>query len=461
MNLLLILIIIAAFEVRVVNLNYNSPFLDEATYIFQGLLILKGSINEVINNISWIGGFPLFYPFLSSLFYKLGGIVGSRFLNVLLGSTAVFLIYHFTYALSFFKTHKENSLAALASAVFLAFLPIPISLSRIATYDMLSYTLLLSGLTLFILGLRNRDSKFLIFASGITFLAFLAKYIATIALIPLAIVTIYLFITKTRKEDGAIVLQNFWIPLITLSLLALLKITPLWEYIIGQSQGENATFTDVFGNFWRYTWIPVLLGTYHIGIGRLRNIRNLFLYIIAFIPLLLHLFGRNSTSVGQHSFLSLIALSPLSGAVSVHILSRVKSLRLPIMVISIVAIIAYSMSMRNYLEHFWPNTTAALTYLAQNVTSGDRILAETDDVVTLTLSSKIPSSSINGPFYFAYGGSVGEKAYLAAISDGYFQYIELDGLIFSAQLLQAIEEGTTKTYNKVFDDGKVRIYSKK
>src|SRR3990172_11986994 len=101
-------ILLAAFLIRTVNLNYNSPFLDEAVYINLGKTFWKGRWGELFHDISWVGGFPFFYPPLSAMFHALGGIIATRFFNVLLGVGSVFLIYRFTREIFPIDSQKES-----------------------------------------------------------------------------------------------------------------------------------------------------------------------------------------------------------------------------------------------------------------------------------------------------------------------------------------------------------------
>ena len=92
-NNLLTLILLASFIVRVYNLNYNSPFLDEAQYLVLGKKVLQGHWQESAP-FSWVGGLPLLYPPLVAIF-GIFGILGARFLNVIFGTVSVYLLYEF------------------------------------------------------------------------------------------------------------------------------------------------------------------------------------------------------------------------------------------------------------------------------------------------------------------------------------------------------------------------------
>ena len=205
----LVLIILAAFLFRVINLNYNTPFLDEAIYIKLGEKVLEGHWQEE-SPFSWIGGMPLFYPSLSALFYNIGGLLGSRLLNVLLGTLSVYLLYGFTFKLHLSDISDNNEFIAGISAFLLAVMSIPVYLSRLAIYDMLSFTFFLAGLFFLLSGLADKKhglwqkENFYFLSALSLFLSFLAKY-TTLILFPLiAVWAIY----KSLKQDRSLALTH-------------------------------------------------------------------------------------------------------------------------------------------------------------------------------------------------------------------------------------------------------------
>src|SRR3990167_9805010 len=123
----LVLIILIAFFIRVYNLAYNSPFVDEAQYIVLGKKVLAGHWQEA-GPFSWVGGMPLFYPPLAAIF-GFFGIVGARFLSAVLGTLSVYLIYEFAKSIKLDETEKTNQTIGLISAALLVVLAIPIYLT--------------------------------------------------------------------------------------------------------------------------------------------------------------------------------------------------------------------------------------------------------------------------------------------------------------------------------------------
>src|SRR6266852_5974158 len=94
--IVLLLILSVAFAVRFYNLNYNSPFSDEATYIVIGRLGIFQGDWWTYNASAWLAGFPYIYPPMTAIASMTAGILGSRFLNVLLGVLTVEAVFLLT-----------------------------------------------------------------------------------------------------------------------------------------------------------------------------------------------------------------------------------------------------------------------------------------------------------------------------------------------------------------------------
>src|SRR4051812_19070423 len=115
-SLPLAVVFILALAIRVVNLNYNSPFNDEAIYIVLGKMGLFLRDWWTYNAQSWVAGLPYLYPSFSALAYVTGGIVGSRLLSVLFGLLTIGEVYQLTEAV-FHKDKHAKAAAIIASIV--------------------------------------------------------------------------------------------------------------------------------------------------------------------------------------------------------------------------------------------------------------------------------------------------------------------------------------------------------
>lgn len=446
----LLFIALAAFLVRFVNLDYNSIFLDETIYILLGKKLLGGSTQEVVESISWVGGFPFFYPAISAFLYTAGGILATRFLNVLLGTVTVLLFYYFTKQLIFFKRAQTS---ALFAAFFLATSAIPIFLSRLAIYDSLSFSCFMAGLVILQKAMTSDKRSWFFYAALLLFLAFLAKYTVAMFFPLLLIANIYLLKKHAFKF--------FLLPLILLTgVYSLINFATLKEFLISQALGEKGEVGEIFNEFWQYTNLAYLLSIPGLIflIKKGKGLLTTTLFLASLLPLGVHLLTRNILSVAQHSFFSLIFILPIAGATFASITQKYQKTGILITILVILFNLNSSLPQVWRLETSWPNTTKMIEVLKNKVSTKDRILAEADDVVTLALENQLSSENISGPFVFSYQDLEGLEAYLQALSDGYFKFVELDGTNFSQDTILEIEKKLSKKYFLIFDDGKIKLW---
>lgn len=119
-SFLFYLLIISAFLVRIINLNYNSPFNDEAIYIVIGRMGLFANDWWSYGAKLWMAGLPYIYPPMSALAYEVGGLLGSRLLNVIFGVMLIEEVVRFVRLLNLFD-EKTNKSAALIAGFLVAF----------------------------------------------------------------------------------------------------------------------------------------------------------------------------------------------------------------------------------------------------------------------------------------------------------------------------------------------------
>jgi len=457
-------ILLAAFLIRTVNLNYNSPFLDEAVYINLGKTFWKGRWGELFHDISWVGGFPFFYPPLSAMFHALGGIIATRFFNVLLGVGSVFLIYRFTREIFPIDSQKESRHAGLVASALFATSTIPIVFSRMATYDALLVVLFLTGVVALARAVFEGERNAYMAGAVFLFLAFLAKYIALIYIPLLLLITLYLAIKTASREAIGGILKSFWVPLVLLAIVYIATtFSELRQFLATKTSEEHESALTIIWSFLKYSPIVFLaaIPSFFSMITKRVGILVTILAFGAILPLLVHLITGESQSVHQHSVFALIFLLPIIGAASAIVIDKYKTAGIALAVFIIIVNFVISIGQVNALSTFWPNTEKAGIFLKSNAGPGDKILAESEDPITLALSGKLAADNIEGPFDFAYQNYEGGLAYALATRDGYFNFIELDGIYFTKDVVVSIEESLGKKYLLVFDDGSIKIWQRK
>ena len=75
---------------------------------------------------------------------------------------------------------------------------------------------------------------------------------------------------------------------------------------------------------------------------------------------------------------------------------------------------------------FWPNVEPIVAYLDGHLSAESTVLTD-DTVLRYCLHPALRQWKITDPYYFHYQNLTGEAAYSAAVRNGYFAYIALDG----------------------------------
>lgn len=455
--ILLLLICIFGFILRAYNLNYNSFFVDEAFYIVIGQQILEGQIERASGAVTWVGAFPLFYPLLSGFFYSLGGLYGTRLLNVELGTVCIVLIFTLTQGLGLFKTKRENNIAGLVAAGLLATTAVPIQLSRLAIYDMLSFTLFLAGLNLYLRAFKTNHKYWALSASVAFFLAFLAKYIVMFY-IPLFVFGSFFLPKKISK----VFLHYFSLPLfLSITLYILVYFSALLEFFSTQLGDPSTTHLDVIVNFLNYSFqiLAIALAGAYVFYKKNTKIIKLLIFL-ALIPVVVHVLTKNNASSQQHTFLLLIFVFPLAAAFFVHLLNKYGRIGYLAIAAFIVFNLYYSYPLVQDSGANWPDSSKAAQVIKSKVNENDLILAEGSDSIYLGIDRKISYDNVAGPFVFEYKGLEGIRAYEQAIEDKYFKIVELEDAYFSDEDIKIIEEKLSQDYKLIFNDHEISVYER-
>lgn len=459
----IVFLVAASFTLRVWNLNYNSIFLDEAIYVSIGKRIISGNFQEAIEAFSWVGGMPFLYPVVSAFFYTIGGLNFTRFLNVTFGVVSVLLFYHFAKNLSLLKSESKNKLAAQISALIFVTTGVPMILSRIANYDIPSFSFFLVGLVL-LQKAYAKNGKYGFWAAVAMLLSIFIKYITAIYVPSLLLVVVIAVIKHKSERTRIALIKEFCFPLVIgIAGYLLYTYNDVVNFLTSNAISNNS-WESIIASFIKPSGIVIifsLLGVVFIW-SRKNFIKIILLLIASLLPLVFHLLGKNQDSATQHSFLSLIFLVPFIGCLFSNLIYSFKNMW-KYTVIAFLVIINYliALPVKHQQEMYWPNSNQSVELLRSKVIWQDWILAEGGDIYTLTLSDKIPSNQIIGPFVFEHNGLVGREAYLAAIDAGYFKYIQLEGTYFSEDDLSAILTRLKDRYIQILTDGPINVYELK
>lgn len=452
-----------AFILRIVNLNYNSAFVDEAQYIVLGQKVLSGIWQDAYP-FSWIGGLPLFYPPLVALFYSYGGLLGARMLNVYLGTFSVYLIYSWTIRLKLSQIHNKK--IGLLAALFLSLLSIPLYLSRNGTYDMLSFTFFLVGLVFFQAALtlkspaRDQVENRLFLSSLAFFVSFLAKYF-TITFFPYLVITGILYLLPRGKPLLFKFAKFFIAPLVICSVVYIgLYFSALVDFWQSQVDRSSVNQLEIFKDFMTYA-LPVLI----LALGGLLFIRkritrlHISMFSGGFFVLLIHLVTGNKSSLDQQLFLSLALWIPFAAYFLGKVLFWDKRYGMTIVSAIFVTIGFWSYNQLTHFETGWNNTNNVMNFIKSESQPDHLILSSEDDITVLALPT-VDYNQIYGPFYMEYQGLKGIDAYKKAVLDGYFDII-LVNLEREDDMTEGLTGSLLNHYQETFKEVPFVVYQKR
>lgn len=264
------------------------------------------------------------------------------------------------------------------------------------------------------------------------------------------------------KDKKAVigVFEHLCIPLSFLTILYFFyNFSSLQSFFFNNAVSDKSPYTEVFGIFSEYSALIYLF--FFLGsllLWKSRKILLIILFFFSLIPLLTHAISGNANSIQQHTFLSLVFLFPVGGALFAYLIQKQQALGTLATGIIISMNLFYSLPQVRQAESFWPNSSQAVAMLEKKISPTDKILAEGGDIVILGLEGKVEPEQVEGPFTFSYQGKEGLGAYVEALDDGYFELVQIEGTYFSSEDITTIEETLAGKYKKVYDDGKQRIY---
>lgn len=426
------LLLVLAFFIRIYHLNYNTPFIDEAIYVVIGKLGVFENDWSSYNAQSWMAGLPYVYPPLSALAYVQGGIVASRLLNVVFGLLVIEEVFRFTYLLNL-STKGRQLLAGSIAAFITAFSAISLHLSRLATYDILSILFMLISLNCLIKSRYYSTGKFFLISAAALLLAFTTKIIIG-AYIPLIIAASFYFFHRTKSRTFTLYQQYFLVPLFFGLLLYLATNSQnLLSFFDTQVIGrEFYSFSDLLDEIVRFMGIVIAVSVPSSFLliikGKARSV--LFLLVFAFWVPLMHLVNHRMATLDKHLMFTLVFLSPLiASALTYWLSSPVSWYRRAFAAFCLVAVPVFFFSERPLLanlENQWQNTASVETILYQNARPDYNILTSNGAPTILALYDRVAPANVSTFDWFVYGGLEGDAAYRQAVTDGYFDLIELE-----------------------------------
>ncbi len=469
-------ILIFAFFIRIYNINYNSPFKDEATSVFIGRLGLFQGDWVSYNPTAWMSGHPYINPLFSAAAYMTDGIAGSRFLSVVLSVLTIEIVAFIT---GLFYEGKKNYryIAGIIAAVILTFSPISLYVSRLTTYDMKCFYLLFMSLLL-LKWIERTDKnwgKLYFISAALLMLALLAK---VITLIYIPIFFVYSFF-QVRKDKERFYYWKYYycLPLIAMGIMYFfLHVGDLLSFGQRQADSKKAfALSELLGKISDSIYLES--GWFAIGsigiLSRTQWKKWLQIAGFGFIVLASHLVTHRAIgTMEKHIFLTVSAMAAVSGIGIAYLLEDANTYfsRRVAAALFVLWLIYYAwlgFGRLSYYNDQWPNATGVSRYISQHVSYGDKILTETGSPIILAVYDKNPPINTTTFDSFVYRKKEGAEAYRNAVADGYFKYIELldqtddEGDVDFGSIQGIVKSGMKKNYELIYKDNYSLLYKRK
>lgn len=447
-QLLVLVLLPLIFAVRVVNLRYNTLFVDEAIYATVGRAVLHGGGNT--NALGWMYGSYL-YPALAGFVDQLGGVVGLRLLSAVFSTIAAALIYLATERLF-------GGEPAIWATLIFGLTAISVDTGQFAVYDAPVIPALAAALYLIVRAAEAppRQERALLVAAGLSLmLAILAKYFAVIFLPVLCCVGLACALHQGRSLRPFV--AWFLAPMAALvGAYALFTDDELRALLAGGFGSAPDARAIIFRDIWAEIGVTTLIALVGLALLAWRGLpfaaaaprwrRRLWAALVPALALaalaapIYHLVSGNSQSAWKHTVYSLIFLAPLAGYACASLVSALReapgrrgvAARVFGALASAALVawgVSYALDRNNGFQRSWPNVAGVVAHLrAAGLAPGDAVLAEGAMIYDYYFDFGPQHTSMwTSTWYASYGGLEGVAAMEAAIADRAYRFVVLDG----------------------------------
>jgi hypothetical protein len=415
-------ILAVAWYLRARNPNYSSAFMDESIYIVYGRMFLAGHFEAPLDHpLHFSFGWYL-WPAMAATADRIGGLAGVRELAAALSVVTVTAVFGFARRLF-------SPVAALAAAAVFALLGPAVLASRIATRDAGAICFFALGLWLYVRAWQEEENGSWLAAALSFFAAFLCKYLV-------AIYFPFLVLLGLLKGRRAALL--FALPLSLLcgsygfwharDLLALLSYARAYASLKAPAaEAWKIYFTERI-DFWLLLLFSLAAWKSQRGTSR-RTI--LLLWAGAGLLPLFQLYSRADYDYWKHVNYSFLFLTPIAMQGLLRLVRGMSGRFFPLAGCATVGALAVVLGWHGdawKTDHavFWPNVEPTVAYFDGRLSAESNVLTD-DTVLRYYLHPALRQWEITDQYYFRYQNATGDAAYAAAVRDGYFAYIALDG----------------------------------
>ena len=422
-RLILIIILLAAWNLRATNLRYNTGYMDETIYVVYGDMFLHNSFEEPLEHpMQWSFGWYL-WPAAAYAAERVGGIPGVRLLAAMLGVLTVLAVYGIGRRLF-------SADVGLASAAVFAFLAPAVYAFRIATRDSGALFFFAMGLWLYIRAWQERENRAWFGAAFCFFAAFLCKYIVALY---------FPFLALLAFREGRKAFRFFVLPLVSLcaayaayymvDLYFLVQYGHGYESLRVPAGGSWEVYVTQRWDFW--TLLVMSLFAWRRGDPARARLAGA-LWLGVFLTVLFQWTSRADFNWWKHVNYALLFVTPLAVEGVISPVRRWMGAHLSVLsTVLTVTLLAAGLGWlgglwKPYRYIFWPNVEPVLAYFDGRLTPESKALMD-DTVFRHYFHPPVAQSGMADPYSFEWRSNVDAPAFAGAIREGYFDYVVFDG----------------------------------
>lgn len=430
----ILLVLSLAWYLRGRDPGCSTAYMDESIYVIYGRMFLRRHFEAPLDTpLQWSFGWYL-WPAMAAIADRIGGLIGLRELAAALSTLTVAAVYGFT-------SRVFSKVIGLAAALIFAVLGPAILVGRIATRDSGSITFFALGLWAYAAAFQDNKKKQWLLASLGFFAAFLCKYLVAI---------FFPFLVLIALKKGRHALAMFAAPLFLLSLVygVMFRADLLHLLRYGSGYGSlkapaaEAWKIYVFGR--TDFWLIVALAAALLFLRKEWRWRGAALWLGVATLYAFQLKTRADYDYWKHINYALLFLVPMAAAGLLALLEKIKTDHGTAIWTSIGGVllacgaVAWAGQLGDVEQFiFWPNVDAITAYFDGRLKPNNRVLVD-DTVLRYYFEHTLSQTRIVDPMYVEYRGQTGDAGYAAAVKDGAYDYVILDGGIGEeARRLQA------------------------
>ncbi len=422
-SLALMLIAVAAIYLRAMAPRYSTAYMDESIYVVYGRMFLSRHFEAPLDTpLQWSFGWYL-WPAMAAAADRIGGLLALRELAAGLGTVTVTATYGFS-------SRVFNKTIGLGAAAVMAVLGPALLVSRIATRDSGSICFFALGLWAYAAAWQKNRKRDWALAALCFFAAFLCKYLVAV---------FFPFLVLLALSKGRRPILIFALPLFAFcaayaalhagDLYHLLRYGSVYNSLQAPSHEAWNIYLVRRWDFW-----IMALATLPLFALRPWRTRAAFLWVGILVILVVQWKTRADYDYWKHVNYAFLFLAPLAVAGVVFLVKELQKKNYHgqmiwgvggvVVLAATVGWLGQGQSIDKFV--FWPNVNPTLAYFENRLSANDRILVD-DTVLRYYLNPPLHQYQIVDPMYFSRGGKSGDDAYRAAVHDGDFTYVVLDG----------------------------------